>query len=717
MGDGGSRRRLAAAAGAAAAALAAAAPASAATTLRVEAGYGGAYVPGQPLPVRVRVAADRLLAGNLEVSTGGPSTSVAIEVPGGSEKEFLVLVSTSTVGDTLTVTARLPGEGDGAGRATAGVSPLADAEVVGLLPGALAGRPLPGATTLAVDAGTARFVALGPAELEGAPASLQALRTIGVGADELARQAPSVRAGLLRWVETGGRLLVDAGPGDGAVAGLPDGWQPGPGGRARAGGGEVRLTAGAMAAGRWAGLVEPTARPTQDVRRVGGPPLGDALARDAGFRVPELSWLVAFLAVYVVVVGPGLYALLRRRQRPELAWAAIPVVAVVFAGTAWAGGRGLRTDTESVHGTVLATGAHGATAATWLGFSSRGGGSVDLTYPDGWVAATAERDVTQGSPLRGVRVTASGTRATLPLDAGQFGLVSARGPAGEPGPLAVTARSESDGRAAGTIRNDTGMALHDVGVLLGQGAVSVGRLDPGEEKSWTVEAGRWQGGPPPELQLWGPDRFGPGGETSFTNIALLEAGRRAGVVSFDNGDAVGVGWTDAYRPPVRASGRTARPDGRTLVVGTSPVSPAGPRHPDVSIRRETVRATGGLASLFRFSFSPADRPVEASRLRLSSSFFPLEVWTGDGWAAVECSDPRCQAGAAAGFAQPACPPGVPCPIPVRPAPNGPPIGPGGPVADAALPAGAVRDGVVYVRAPSGVPPFVGDAGIVLREAA
>ncbi|HVL27635.1 MAG TPA: hypothetical protein VM390_05775, partial [Acidimicrobiales bacterium] len=59
----------------------------------------------------------------------------------------------------------------------------------------------------------------------------------------------------------------------------------------------------------------------------------------------------------------------------------------------------------------------------------------------------------------------------------------------------------------------------------------------------------------------------------------------------------------------------------------------------------------------------------------------------------------------------------PCPIPVRPAPIGPPIGPGGPVADAALPAGAVRDGVVYVRAPSGVPPFVGDAGIVLREAA
>ncbi|MFP5317251.1 MAG: hypothetical protein ACLGI2_03035 [Acidimicrobiia bacterium] len=695
-------------------------PAAAATTLRVDAGYAGAYVPGQPLPVRVRVTADRLLAGTLEVSTGGAPTSVGVEVPGGSEKEFLVLVSTSPVGEGLNVTARLPDGSDTVASGTGTVTPMADAEVVGVLPGALAGRPLPGPTTLAVDAGTARFVALGPAELDRAPESLMALRTIAVGADEVARQAPAVRNGLLRWVETGGRLLVDATPGSEPVAGLPDGWQPGAADRARAGQGEVRLTAGAMAAGRWAGLVEPTARLADERgRRVGGPPLGDALASDAGFRVPELSWLVGFLALYVVVVGPGMYVLLRRRGRPELAWAVIPVVAVLFAGAAWVGGRGLRTDTESVHGTVIATGAHGSTAQTWLGFSSRGGAELELGYPDRWVVGTAGRDFPQLSTLRRVEVTPSGPRALLPLNAGQFGLASARGPSGEPGALVVEAGAEADGRAAGTVRNDTGLALDGVGILLGSNAVGLGSLGPGESRDWSLVAGRWQGGPPVEFELWEPDQVGLGGETSFSRFSLFYAAQQAGMVDLQGSDVVAVGWTEGYRPPVRASGRTERPQGRTLVVGTAPVHPAGARHADVSIRRETVRTTGGLGSVFRFSVDTTGRAVDPAKLSLRSAFFPLEVWTGEAWTPVKCDDPRCPAlQFASGPGQfldvrPACPPGMPCP----PAALRGPIGPDAPVVDVALPDGAVRNGVVYVRADSGIPPFLGDAGVALREAA
>jgi len=721
MGIGGTRRHSAVAALAvvAVAVSIASTPAVAATSLRVDAGYAGTFVPGQPLPVRVRVTADRLLAGTLEVSTGGAPTSVRVEVPGGSEKEFLVLVSSSSLGDATTVTARLPDGSDAPATATASVTPLGDAEVVGVLPGALGGRPVPGPTTLAVDAGTARFVGLGPAELDRAPDSLQALRTIALGGDELGRQAPSVRNGILQWVGHGGRLLVDASPGAGAVAGLPDEWQPGAADRARAGAGEIRLTAGAMAAGRWAGLVEPTARVAQEgVRRAGGPPLGDALASDAGFRIPELSWLVGFLAVYVVVVGPGLYVLLRRKGRPELAWAVIPVVAVLFAGTAWVGGRGLRTDTESVHGTVLATGAHGSTAVTWLGFTSPGGGTVEVRYPDGWTAATPSRDVPTLSALRGVEVTSSGPEAALPLDAGQFGLVSARGPSGKAGALVVTARADADGRAAGTVRNGTDLPLNEVGVLVGTSGVAVGSLGPGQEKEWILGVGPWQGGPPVEFQLWGPDRVGPGGQTSFTTFSLFDAARRAGMVNLDGGDAVAAGWTDAYRPPVQASGRTARPDGTTLVVGSAPVTPSGGRHADLSIRRETVRTNGGLGSVFRFAFDPAARAADPAKLSMRSAFFPVEVWTGESWSTVDCSGPRCPVQQIIQGPAAVCPPGQPCPLPAPTiVPRGPIFGPDAPVVDVALPEGALRDGAVYVRVSSGIPPFVGDAGIVLRESA
>ena len=688
------------------------APAAAATTLKVEAGYAGTYVPGQPLPVRVRVTADRLLSGTLEVATNGAPTSVGVEVPGGSEKEFLVLVSTSAADRDLDVTARLPAGSDSIATGSARVSALADAEVVGLLPGALGGRPVPGPTTLAVDAGTARFVALGPGELDRAPDSLAALRTIGVGGDELARQAPAVRDGLLRWVESGGRLLVDAAPGAGPVPGLPDGWQPGASGRARAGTGEIRLTAGAMAAGRWSGLVEPTARLSdEEARRMGGPPLGDALANDAGFRVAELSWLVAFLAFYVVLVGPGLYVVLRRRRRPELAWAVIPLVAVLFAGVSWAGGRGLRTDTDAVHGTVLLTGAHGSTAVTWLGFSSQSGGSVKLRYPADWVASTSERSVPALTPLRSVRVTSSGPEATLPLDAGQFGMVSARGPSGQSGGLVVTARADRDGRATGTVRNGTDLTLTEVGVLIGYDAVAVGTLDPGEEQDWDLDVRQWNGGPPGEFMLWGPDRISSTGETSFTRISLFDAAKRVGAVDMESGDAVGVGWTDDYRPPVEASGRTARPDGKTMVVGSAPVAASGARTPDVSIRRETVRTTGGLGSLFRFSLPESSRAVDPAKLTLRSSFFPVDVWTGDGWSTVDCTGAACPPGADQFGPKVVCPPGVPC----REPPMFGPFGPDAPISDAALPAAAMQDGTVYVRVSSGLPPFLGDAGLALRE--
>ena len=60
-------------------------------------------------------------------------------------------------------------------------------------------------------------------------ADLSALRRLAAASamenvadvDELARLSPGARAGVLRWIEAGGRLLVDSAPGQ-AVPGLPD---------------------------------------------------------------------------------------------------------------------------------------------------------------------------------------------------------------------------------------------------------------------------------------------------------------------------------------------------------------------------------------------------------------------------------------------------------------------------------------------------------------
>ena len=91
--------------------------------------------------------------------------------------------------------------------------------------------------------------------------------------------------------------------------------------------GEVRASAGRAAAGS----VERRGR--ADPHRVAGRPaelqgrhghghavetIGDSLARDAGLDALDLPWLLAFLAVYVALVGPIGYLVLRRRRQPGL---------------------------------------------------------------------------------------------------------------------------------------------------------------------------------------------------------------------------------------------------------------------------------------------------------------------------------------------------------------------------------------------------------------
>src|SRR5687767_10837089 len=87
-----------------AAVLAGAAPAAAVPAaeadLEVEVGYvDGQIVPGRPVPVRVQVRADQLTTGTLTVTpyTFGepdPAVTTAVEVAGGSVKDFLVVVPT-----------------------------------------------------------------------------------------------------------------------------------------------------------------------------------------------------------------------------------------------------------------------------------------------------------------------------------------------------------------------------------------------------------------------------------------------------------------------------------------------------------------------------------------------------------------------------------------------------------------------------------------------
>lgn len=648
------------------------APAAAATTLKVTGAYDGSYVPGRPMAVRVQVAADRLVRGRLEVSvTNGTPVGVPVEVPGGSTKEFLVVVppwQSLGFGGGVGIIARLRDGSTDVATGSGNLQSSVGQELVGLLPGALGGRAVPGPAPLAVDAGTARFTTVGPAELAQAPASLGPVSTIGAAADELVRLPPATRSALLAWVEQGGHLLIDADRGQ-TVEGLPASWQPGRDGRAPAGRGEVRLTAGAIANGQWPGLVEPTgwAATGDPSLRFGSGFIGQTLANEAGLQVPRLGWLVAFLVLYVLVAGPLVFVVVRKQGHPELAWVAVPLVAVMFTAGAYVGGRGLRDTTRQIDTSVVTTSAAGSSASTWTGVFSAGGQTSRVRLAPGWLPG-GDSDFERSNSLSGVTLTADGSEGLLPLDAGQFGIVPATGPIVEHGALEVTAIATGPETASGRVKNTTPWPLDDVAVFVGTGGGLVGRLEPGEEQEWTV-AGTdqnflFQGEAGVEFQVWGGfDPFSID-ETRIADLGLWQTAEALGGQEFRGpGEAVAAGWTRAFAPPVTVDGQDAGRGGRTLVMGRSRLSvPADSTALDV--RREVVRAPDfrgggpGESYVVRFVTGDADsggRMADPSRLTLRAPAPEMEVWLDGSWQSLA---PIAALGGNAGSATFRLPPGA-----------------------------------------------------------
>jgi hypothetical protein len=623
--------------------------------LSVSAGFGGLGVPGSMIPVRVRIAAERLVAGSVEVSVredGGSTAArvtVPVEVAGGSVKEYVLIVPTP-----LAVQARLDARlaarsGDVIARQALVVQPPRDEELVGLLPAVLGGASLPGPAPLAVDAGVARFFTLDESLMARAPESIESLGTVGLPADGMGTLAAGARAGLLRWVRAGGRLLVDAAAGA-PVDGVPDEWQPGADGRAAVGRGEIVQTGGAMASGRWAGLVEPTLRgkigdsfiaPRELVQQ--------SVAEDAGLTSRGPGWLMGFLLLYVVVAGPVTFIVLRRRRREELAWAVIPVVAVLFTTGSYVEGRQLRAAGRA-HASVIVSGtdeAGGSTGFSYVHLVAQKTETGRIRFPQGWTVRIAGSSFEQqvGAGAVGIAPTRSGQEASIPLNSGQAGLVLGSGPVAAGSGLSVTARVE-DGKLQGVVRNGTPFSLDRTAVVIGSRATGVGSLGAGEERPWSMEG---------EALLPNSDPLGPIAWPGMAGGGLIEEGAASyglwqavqAIIGRDEpapGNALAVGWTRDYRPQFVVNGRPEQPPGRTMVLASSAVRHGSGALPSLAVARDQIRGSGLMTpgagevstpgpAIVRFELPEGSNPARLVLRTLSGS--QVDVWRDGAWRPVD----------------------------------------------------------------------------------
>ncbi len=77
--------------------------------------------------------------------------------------------------------------------------------------------------------------------------------------------------------------------------------------------------------------------------------LGRAAAQTARGRLPSVWLIVGFLLVYLIVLSPVQYAVLKRLDRRELAWVLTPLIVLFFAGAAYGTGHFIRGSTIVVN--------------------------------------------------------------------------------------------------------------------------------------------------------------------------------------------------------------------------------------------------------------------------------------------------------------------------------------------------------------------------------
>jgi hypothetical protein len=140
--------------------------------------------------------------------------------------------------------------------------------------------------------------------------------------------------------------------------------------------------------------------------------------------LPTAGTLMLFMLIYIVLIGPVNYQILKRRGQREMAWVTIPVLVLIFSGIAYATGFGLRGNAPILNQMSIVTGQAGGEQArvqTIIGLYSPSRTSYDLGLPQTAVVHPLARtpsvngDVRSGSGhiIRNGRLTVSDIRTDI----------------------------------------------------------------------------------------------------------------------------------------------------------------------------------------------------------------------------------------------------------------------------------------------------------------
>lgn len=622
---------------------------------------------GDSAAIEAVVTASSLFEGRIVVSLGGGMTTTSVErdidVAGGSTERFLVTVPMpSFVPGELEVRVEVRDGDKVVDSADVKMRHNIDMDVTGVMPQLRATLPdLPAVVTLEPDVHRSRVVTV-PADLPDlGPAALSQLDTIAASSSDLGVLTGPGRASLVAWVEMGGRLLVDDA---GDLSALPTAWRPGDAGYALAGRGEVRLTDGKAAAGKWKEILIPAEIDFNDsgfgINEMFVDPR-TSLARRAGVTPPGLSKVLISLGVYAVVIGPLLYLLLRAIRRLSLAWLVIPGVALLTAGLVVVSGGSWRRGGQPVANVAREGFSGGSYTWTETLLFSRTGGRTELAMPTGWspneASAFFGEDASQ-TARRVARVRDGKPLLTTDLEPGQVAVMRASG-LSEQQTLVVTAEAAGRRQVKGTVTNPGRAAVEGVAVFAGGDVVLVGNLQPGESKPYELDdvvAGALSNPQPLADRVWSDPSFGIGGFNR--DIVILSDGSAAGPTETNGRPRADFGVWGGFTGRVasglyptgmvRAAGwrfdQLSELDAGTevrmteLVTAVAPIGIGSGKFEQVSARAIAVNSPWNEGAAIPRLVTLLKLPPEATTRRLQAvvqGVNSIEVWNGGKWEKIK----------------------------------------------------------------------------------
>ncbi len=227
----------------------------------------------------------------------------------------------------------------------------------------------------------------------------------------------------------------------------------------------------------------------------------------SGLRFPDVMQLAIFLGIYITLVGPVNYLVLRRIGRREWAWVTIPLVVIGFAVIYYLTGASLRGTQAVVSRMTLVQvweNMDRGQVDSVIGVAVPRRGQYSFSVAPGFTLRTLEEEdfgslvSTKGIDIYEVGsyearnflidagttapFVSSGFVRAVPLE-GRAEIVLPAAQEGLPTPVV----GSSGTQIMGTVRNTTGQTLLNVVVLAMGGSQELGTLEPGETRTFVFD--------------------------------------------------------------------------------------------------------------------------------------------------------------------------------------------------------------------------------------